>query len=126
MAIDDRGHVLVRQPVLGLGPEELVERPHPIMPGQVAGACGEIDGHCYMAMEFIQGPSLMELVKEHGVLPEPYALHVRGPLAERWELELEHVDPVEEVCPEAVGAHQGLEILVSSADQPEKIGRAHV
>jgi serine/threonine protein kinase len=43
---------------------------------------GEVDGHCYMAMEFIEGPSLMALLKEYHVLPEPYALGLARQVAE--------------------------------------------
>lgn len=43
---------------------------------------GEVDGHCYMAMEFIEGPSLMALLKEYHVLPEHYALGLTRQVAE--------------------------------------------
>ena len=39
-------------------------------------ACGETDGTCWLAMEFIDGPSLMTLLKDHRVLPEAYALSI--------------------------------------------------
>ena len=39
-------------------------------------ACGETDGTCWLAMEFIDGPSLMTLLKDHRVLPEIYALSI--------------------------------------------------
>jgi serine/threonine protein kinase len=39
-------------------------------------ACGETDGTCWLAMEFIDGPSLMTLLKDHRVLPEAYALNI--------------------------------------------------
>lgn len=43
---------------------------------------GEVDGHCFMAMEFIEGPSLMALLKEYHVLPEHYALSIVRQVAE--------------------------------------------
>ena len=44
--------------------------------------CGEGDGTCWLAMEYIDGPSLMNLLKEHRVLPERYALHLTKQIAE--------------------------------------------
>jgi serine/threonine protein kinase len=50
---------------------------------------GEADGHCWLAMEFIDGPSLMGMLKDHKVLPEAYALtlvkQVAEGLAHVWE-----------------------------------------
>ena len=37
---------------------------------------GETNGHCWLAMEFINGPSLMHLLKEYKALPEAYALRI--------------------------------------------------
>jgi serine/threonine protein kinase len=37
---------------------------------------GEVEGHCYLAMEYIPGQSLMALLKAHRVLPEAYALGI--------------------------------------------------
>jgi len=37
---------------------------------------GENKGHCWLAMEWIDGPSLMNLLKDYRVLPEPYALRI--------------------------------------------------
>ena len=45
-------------------------------------ASGETDGCCWLAMEYIDGPSLMSLLKEHRVLPERYALHLICQVAE--------------------------------------------
>lgn len=45
-------------------------------------ACGETDGTCWLAMEYIEGPSLMSLLKEHRVLPEHYALNLARQIAE--------------------------------------------
>lgn len=45
-------------------------------------ACGETDGTCWLAMEYIEGPSLMSLLKEHRVLPEHYALNLTRQIAE--------------------------------------------
>lgn len=45
-------------------------------------ASGESDGCCWLAMEYIDGPSLMSLLKEHRVLPERYALHLIRQIAE--------------------------------------------
>ena len=39
-------------------------------------AWGETDGTCWLAMELIDGPSLMTLLKDHRVLPEAYALSI--------------------------------------------------
>lgn len=50
-------------------------------------ACGETEGTCWLAMEYIEGPSLMSLLKEHRVLPEHYALNLTRQIAEG----LEHV-----------------------------------
>jgi serine/threonine protein kinase len=44
--------------------------------------CGETDGTCWLAMEYIDGPSLMSLLKDHRVLPERYALHITLQVAE--------------------------------------------
>jgi serine/threonine-protein kinase len=43
---------------------------------------GEAEGHCWLAMEFIDGPSLMAMLKEHKVLPEGYALGLVRQVAE--------------------------------------------
>ena len=43
---------------------------------------GEADGHCWLAMEFIDGPSLMGMLKDHKVLPESYALTLVKQVAE--------------------------------------------
>ena len=45
-------------------------------------ACGETEGTCWLAMEYIHGPSLMSLLKEHRVLPEYYALNLIRQIAE--------------------------------------------
>jgi serine/threonine protein kinase len=45
-------------------------------------ASGENDGTCWLAMEYIEGPSLMKLLKEHRLLPEAYALSLAIQLAE--------------------------------------------
>ena len=45
-------------------------------------ACGETEGTCWLAMEYIEGPSLMSLLKEHRVLPEHYALNLTRQIAE--------------------------------------------
>lgn len=37
---------------------------------------GEAGGHIFLAMEFIDGPSLMNLLKDYKVLPETFALRV--------------------------------------------------
>lgn len=44
--------------------------------------CGETEGTCWLAMEYIEGPSLMSLLKEHRVLPEHYALNLTRQIAE--------------------------------------------
>ncbi len=44
--------------------------------------CGEGINTCWLAMEYIDGPSLMNLIKEHRVLPERYALHLTKQVAE--------------------------------------------
>lgn len=43
---------------------------------------GESKGHCWLAMEFIDGPSLMSLLKDYRVLPEAYALRIARQVAE--------------------------------------------
>ena len=43
---------------------------------------GENKGHCWLAMEFIDGPSLMSLLKDYRVLPEVYALRICKQVAE--------------------------------------------
>lgn len=43
---------------------------------------GEGAGHCWLAMEFIDGPSLMHLLKDYRVLPEAYALRITKQIAE--------------------------------------------
>jgi serine/threonine protein kinase len=43
---------------------------------------GEDKGHCWLAMEFIDGPSLMALLKDYRVLPEAYALRICRQVAE--------------------------------------------
>ena len=43
---------------------------------------GESNGVCYMAMEYIQGPSLATLLREHQVLPEIYVLRICLQVAE--------------------------------------------
>lgn len=43
---------------------------------------GENKGHCWLAMEFIDGPSLMNLLKDYRVLPEAYALRICRQVAE--------------------------------------------
>jgi serine/threonine protein kinase len=45
-------------------------------------ACGDTEGTCWLAMEYIEGPSLMSLLKEHRVLPEHYALNLTRQVAE--------------------------------------------
>ncbi|MBA2479537.1 MAG: serine/threonine protein kinase [Planctomycetes bacterium] len=43
---------------------------------------GERDGHFYLAMEHIDGPSLMTLLKDYRALPELYALRITRQVAE--------------------------------------------
>ena len=43
---------------------------------------GENKGHCWLAMEFIDGPSLMSMLKDYRVLPEAYALRICRQVAE--------------------------------------------
>lgn len=44
---------------------------------------GEKEGHCWLAMEYIDGPSLMALLKDHrGALPELYCLRIALQVAE--------------------------------------------
>jgi serine/threonine-protein kinase len=43
---------------------------------------GEVDGHCYLAMEFIDGPSAMDLLRDYRALPEVYALRITRQIAE--------------------------------------------
>jgi serine/threonine protein kinase len=43
---------------------------------------GDSKGHCWLAMEFIDGPSLMSLLKDYRVLPETYALRIIRQVAE--------------------------------------------
>jgi serine/threonine protein kinase len=43
---------------------------------------GESDSTCYMSMEYVDGPSLASLLKDHKVLPEAYVLRVAKQLAE--------------------------------------------
>ena len=45
-------------------------------------SCGDTEGTCWLAMEYIEGPSLMSLLKEHRVLPEHYALNLTRQVAE--------------------------------------------
>jgi serine/threonine protein kinase len=44
--------------------------------------CGERADHCYLAMEFIEGPSLMTLLRDYKALPELYALRIVKQVAE--------------------------------------------
>ena len=37
---------------------------------------GEINGHVYLAMQYIEGPNLGALLKDHGRIPERYALKI--------------------------------------------------
>jgi serine/threonine-protein kinase len=37
---------------------------------------GEIDGHCFLAMEYVDGPSAMTLLRDYRAIPEIYALRV--------------------------------------------------
>ncbi len=43
---------------------------------------GENKGHCWLAMELIDGPSLMCMLKDYRVLPEAYALRICKQVAE--------------------------------------------
>jgi eukaryotic-like serine/threonine-protein kinase len=43
---------------------------------------GETQGVCFMAMEYVEGPSLATLLKDHKVLPEVYVLQVAKQVAE--------------------------------------------
>ncbi len=43
---------------------------------------GECDGHCYLAMEYIEGPSVMSLLRDYKALPEQYALRIIKQIAE--------------------------------------------
>jgi len=43
---------------------------------------GDSGNTCYMAMEYVEGPSLAGLLKEHQVLPERYVLHIARQIAE--------------------------------------------
>ncbi len=40
------------------------------------------DGHCWLAMEYIEGPSLMHLLRDHRVLPESYAVMLAKQVAD--------------------------------------------
>jgi serine/threonine protein kinase len=53
---------------------------HPHIAGLIA--CGETAGHFYLAMEYIDGPSLIALLREHQVLPELYCLRMCRQIAE--------------------------------------------
>jgi serine/threonine protein kinase len=44
-------------------------------------ASGEEGGECWLAMEYIQGPSLMSLLKQHKILPEAWCLQVTRQIA---------------------------------------------
>ncbi len=37
---------------------------------------GESEGHCYLAMEYIEGPSVMTMLRDYKALPELYALRL--------------------------------------------------
>jgi len=43
---------------------------------------GECDGSCYLAMEYIEGPSAMDLLRENAALPEAYSLRIVRQVAE--------------------------------------------
>jgi len=43
---------------------------------------GECDGSCYLAMEYIEGPSAMDLLRENTALPEAYSLRIVRQVAE--------------------------------------------
>lgn len=43
---------------------------------------GECDGHCYLAMEYIEGPSAMSMLKDYRALPEAYSLRIIKQIAE--------------------------------------------
>ena len=45
-------------------------------------ASGEEEGHCWLAMEYIQGPSLMSMLKKHKVLPEAWCIQVARQIAD--------------------------------------------
>jgi serine/threonine protein kinase len=44
-------------------------------------ATGDGEGHCWLAMDYIDGPSLMHVLREHRILPEAYALSLTRQLA---------------------------------------------
>ncbi len=58
----------------------LVGIEHPNIAGVLAS--GESGGHCYLAMEYIQGLSLMDLLRHNRVLPEGYVLRAVAQIAE--------------------------------------------
>jgi serine/threonine protein kinase len=43
---------------------------------------GEINGHVYLAMQYIEGPNLGALLKDHGRIPERYALKIMRQVAD--------------------------------------------
>ncbi|MCS6970765.1 MAG: protein kinase [Planctomycetota bacterium] len=47
-----------------------------------SGVCGACDGHCWLAMEYIDGPNLMHLLRDYHVLPEVYSLRIIRQIAE--------------------------------------------
>jgi serine/threonine-protein kinase len=43
---------------------------------------GDSGNTCYMAMEYVEGPNLATLLKDHKVLPERYVLHIMKQISE--------------------------------------------
>src|ERR1700682_5779122 len=70
-----------------------------------------------LAVEGVEDPPLLRLVREQRGLDDPVRRHVRGPLAQRGQVDRQHVESVVEIGPEPSVLHEPIELDVGGGHE---------